>query len=227
MARNKKMEIAALRRELSGEKQVLFSRIGGDSGTDEGERRQQLLWQNFRVVNGSKANAIVLGTEHDDFVEGRDAAAANSKELFETELFAKPDGVPLERLSTVHSHYFGSGFEKVVGSKLRQFVSQNFDLDEKTKKVKPSMQVVNALRKREARDLLEAEREHLKKAKVEVVNKKPEKVQAPAFAAMAAPPMAFDSDYRPRYASTKMTPDELEERPMQGKGMGKGGFEGF
>eukprot|EP00933_Yihiella_yeosuensis_P065755 TRINITY_DN69726_c0_g1_i1.p1 TRINITY_DN69726_c0_g1~~TRINITY_DN69726_c0_g1_i1.p1 ORF type:complete len:227 (-),score=54.24 TRINITY_DN69726_c0_g1_i1:142-822(-) len=226
MARNKKMEVAALRRELTGERQVLFSRIGGDSGTDEGERRQQLLWQNFRVVNGSKANATVLGTEHADYLEGRDAAAANSKELFETELFNSPNGVPLERLSTIHSHYFGSGFEKVVGVKLRLFVTSNFDFDDKTKKVKPSLKVVNALRKMEARDLVADEREHQKRAKIEVVSKKPDKIIPPAFTANA-PQIAFDPDYRPRYASTKMTPDELEERPMTGKGMGKGGFEGF
>ena len=60
---------------------------------------------------------MVLGTEHPEFIEGFEAASANTVELFETmELYpAGVDGVQLDRLATLHTHYFGSGFEKTVG----------------------------------------------------------------------------------------------------------------
>ncbi|CAK9061792.1 Uncharacterized protein SCF082_LOCUS32313 [Durusdinium trenchii] len=119
--RNKKQEIASLRRELAGERLVPLNRLAGDSGTDDGERRHQLVWQNFRIKDCTSANAMVLGTEHPEFIEGQEAAAANTVDLFDSmELYpAGVVGVPLERLATVHGHYFGSGFEKTVGRQLR------------------------------------------------------------------------------------------------------------
>eukprot|EP00441_Pelagodinium_beii_P043211 CAMPEP_0197650208 /NCGR_PEP_ID=MMETSP1338-20131121/30800_1 /TAXON_ID=43686 ORGANISM="Pelagodinium beii, Strain RCC1491" /NCGR_SAMPLE_ID=MMETSP1338 /ASSEMBLY_ACC=CAM_ASM_000754 /LENGTH=225 /DNA_ID=CAMNT_0043224561 /DNA_START=56 /DNA_END=733 /DNA_ORIENTATION=- len=222
MARNKKMELAQMKRELQGERAIPLSRIAGDSGTDEGERKHQLVWQNFRIQDATKASAMVLGTEHPDWCEGREAAAGNSVELFETtELFpAGPLGVPLDRLSAIHAHYFGSGFEKTIGKKLREFCTEKFEYDEKTRRVKASAKVLNALRKVEARDLVAEEKDWAKKAKTDMMKEK-EMVKPPAFA-LAATQVHFDADHRPRYATTKMTPDELEERPMNAKGMGKG-----
>mmetsp|Transcript_82715 Transcript_82715/g.149194 ORF Transcript_82715/g.149194 Transcript_82715/m.149194 type:complete len:332 (+) Transcript_82715:95-1090(+) len=222
--KNKKMEITALRRELAGERQVILSRIAGDSGTDEGERKLQLIWQNFRIKDCTKATAVVLGTDSADFVEGKEAALANTKELFETELFpAGSVGVPLERLSSIHAHYFGAGFEKVVGVKLRKFITDNFEYDDKGTRVKASLKVLNALRKMEARELVAEEKDWAKRTKFDNTNKEKQvKIQPPPFA-LSAPQVHFDPDHRPRYGTTKMTPDELEDRPMSAKGMGKGG----
>eukprot|EP00434_Breviolum_minutum_P024468 symbB.v1.2.021609.t1/scaffold1868.1/size97867/3 len=222
MARNKKQEIASLRRELAGERLVPLNRLAGDSGTDDGLRRQQLVWQNFRIKDCTTANALVLGTEHPDFIEGHDAAAANTVELFEVlELYpAGVLGVGLDRLAQIHTHYFGGGFEKTVGKKLRQFCIEKFEYDDRTRKVKASQKVLNAMRKAEARDLVVEEKEHFKRYKQDQVKER-EPVKPPPFA-LAAPQVAFDADHRPRYATTKMTPDELEERPMNAKGMGKG-----
>ncbi|CAL1137713.1 unnamed protein product [Cladocopium goreaui] len=152
MARNKKQEIASLRRELAGEVLMPLNRLAGDSGTDDGERRQQLVWQNFRIKDCTTANAMVLGTEHPEFIEGHEAAAANTVELFEImELYpAGVAGVSLDRLAQVHGHYFGSGFEKTVGKKLRQFCIEKFEYDDRTRKVKASQKVLNAMRKVEA-----------------------------------------------------------------------------
>ncbi|OLP96488.1 hypothetical protein AK812_SmicGene21259 [Symbiodinium microadriaticum] len=282
MARNKKQEIAQLRRELAGERLVPLTRLAGDSGTDDGERRHQLVWQNFRIKDCTTANAMVLGTEHPDFIEGFDAAAANTVELFETmELVpAGAAGVPLDRLASVHGHYFGSGFEKTVGKKLRQFCIERFEYDDRMRRVKASNKVIAAIRKVEARDLIQEERDAAKKAKFDALQgffspdaqrsgrwfeyddrmrrvKASNKVIAairkveardliqeerdaakkakfdalqdylpvkpPPFA-LAAPQVAFDQEHRPRYATTKMTPDELEERPMSAKGLGKGDY---
>eukprot|EP00930_Biecheleria_cincta_P010331 TRINITY_DN11238_c1_g1_i1.p1 TRINITY_DN11238_c1_g1~~TRINITY_DN11238_c1_g1_i1.p1 ORF type:complete len:225 (-),score=61.69 TRINITY_DN11238_c1_g1_i1:49-723(-) len=224
MARNKKQELAQLRRELTGERLVALSRIAGDSGTDDGEKKHQLIWQNFRIKDCTKVSAVVLGTEHPEFCEGREAASANSEELFNTvELLpAGPTGVPLDRLSSIHAHYFGCGFEKAVGSKLRQFCEEHFEYDAKTRRVKALAQVLNKIRKMEARELVAEEKEYHKRAKHEMVKEK-EPVKPPPFA-LAAPQVHFDADHRPRYATTKMVPDELEERPMNAKGMGKGDF---
>mmetsp|Transcript_81044 Transcript_81044/g.99298 ORF Transcript_81044/g.99298 Transcript_81044/m.99298 type:complete len:226 (-) Transcript_81044:69-746(-) len=222
MARNKKQEIASLRRELAGERLVPLSRLAGDSGTDDGERRQQLVWQNFRIKDCTTANAMVLGTEHPDFIEGHEAAAANTTELFEVmELYpAGVAGVSLDRLAQVHGHYFGGGFEKTVGKKLRQFCIEKFEYDDRTRKVKASQKVLNAMRKVEARDLVVEEKEHFKRYKSDQTKER-DPVKPPPFA-LAAPAVHFDADHRPRYATTKMTPDELEERPMNAKGLGKG-----
>lgn len=215
------MEITSIRRELNGERLVNLTRLAGDSGTDEGERRLQLIWQNFRIVECAKANAAVLGTDHPDFVEGKDAAAANSAELFEGELLnAGVSGVPLTRLSSVHAHYFGGGFEKVVGKKLRQFVSERYEYDDKTGRVKAPAKLLNALRKIEARELIHEELEHVKKAKLKAEQRNEEPIKRPPM--MAPSETVFDPDKRPRYASTKLTPDELEERTGMGKGGGKG-----
>ncbi|CAE7562209.1 unnamed protein product [Symbiodinium sp. CCMP2592] len=224
MARNKKQEIAQLRRELAGERLVPLTRLAGDSGTDDGERRHQLVWQNFRIKDCTTANAMVLGTEHPDFIEGFDAAAANTVELFETmELVpAGAAGVPLDRLASVHGHYFGSGFEKTVGKKLRQFCIDRFEYDDRMRRVKASNKVIAAIRKVEARDLIQEERDAAKKAKFDALQDYLP-VKPPPFA-LAAPQVAFDQDHRPRYATTKMTPDELEERPMSAKGLGKGDY---
>eukprot|EP00913_Durusdinium_trenchii_P016074 g15108.t1 len=167
---------------------------------------------------------MVLGTEHPEFIEGQEAAAANTVDLFDSmELYpAGVVGVPLERLATVHGHYFGSGFEKTVGKKLRQFCIEKFEYDDRTKKVRLSAKLLNAMRKNEARDLIKEEHAHFKRYKEGLIEER-EPVKPPPFA-LAAPQVAFDADHRPRYATTKMTPDELEERPMNAKGLGKGDY---
>eukprot|EP00406_Dinophysis_acuminata_P008181 CAMPEP_0179238428 /NCGR_PEP_ID=MMETSP0797-20121207/14943_1 /TAXON_ID=47934 /ORGANISM="Dinophysis acuminata, Strain DAEP01" /LENGTH=309 /DNA_ID=CAMNT_0020945725 /DNA_START=60 /DNA_END=987 /DNA_ORIENTATION=- len=225
--KNKKMEVSSIRRDLAGERQVNLTRLAGDTGTDEGERRLQLIWQNFRIIECTKANAYVLGTDHPDFCEGRDAAAGNSAELFESELFpAGNAGLKLERLSTIHSHYFGGGFERVVGKKLRQFVSERFVYDEKTGKVVAQAKVLTALRKIEARELIQDEKQYVKRLKVQMEKRSEGEIPSQKLPVGMAPSEAiFDPDKRPRYASTKMTPDECEERAggsFGGKGMGKG-----
>eukprot|EP00405_Crypthecodinium_cohnii_P004825 CAMPEP_0194762004 /NCGR_PEP_ID=MMETSP0323_2-20130528/14597_1 /TAXON_ID=2866 ORGANISM="Crypthecodinium cohnii, Strain Seligo" /NCGR_SAMPLE_ID=MMETSP0323_2 /ASSEMBLY_ACC=CAM_ASM_000346 /LENGTH=227 /DNA_ID=CAMNT_0039683991 /DNA_START=117 /DNA_END=800 /DNA_ORIENTATION=- len=224
-AKNKKTEIAQIRRDLQGERTISLTRLTGDTGTDDGERRSQLIWQNFKILEPTKATAVVLGSDHPDYAEGKDAAAANSAALFETELIpAGPAGVPLERLSTIHSHYFGSGFEKAVGKKLRQFVTEKFEYDEATKRAKAPPKLLNVLRKREARELINEELDHSFSVKRQMVEKpKREMVKPPVFAPSQ---MVFDPDMRPRYATTKMQPDELEERGggFDGKGGGKGLF---
>jgi len=223
-AKNKKMEIAAIRRELAGERHVSLSRLSGDSGTDEGERRLQLIWQNFRIIDCTKATATVLGTDHPEFCEGKEAASGNSQELFETQLFeAGVAGLALERLSSTHAHYFGSGFERVVGKKLRAFVQDKFVYDEKTGRVKASAKMLNALRRVEARGLVQEQIDYHADVKKRLLTKEREPVKPPP---MLPSQTVFDPDQRPRYASTKMQPDELEERGggFDGKGGGKGLF---
>eukprot|EP00401_Gymnodinium_catenatum_P069230 CAMPEP_0117554550 /NCGR_PEP_ID=MMETSP0784-20121206/50813_1 /TAXON_ID=39447 /ORGANISM="" /LENGTH=176 /DNA_ID=CAMNT_0005351721 /DNA_START=86 /DNA_END=613 /DNA_ORIENTATION=- len=158
MIRGKKQEIGAIRRELIGEREVRLSRLSPDSGTDEGEKRRQLIWQNFRIRDGTGTNGYVLGEAHPNFVEGKEAAAGNSAELFESELYQSPSGVHVDRLSNIHAHYFGGGFEKIVGLKLRAFVKEKYEYDEKTGVVKAPMKMLNALRKLEARNLIEEEK---------------------------------------------------------------------
>lgn len=233
--RNKKAEIASIRRDLMGERTVALSRIGGDTGTDEGERRTQLVWQNFRVKNCTSAHAVVLGSDHPEFVEGKDAAAQNSQELFENELYqAGVAGVALERLCTVHSHYFGGGFEKIVGKKLRQFAKDKFDFDDKTGRAKAPTKMLNVLRRQEARSLVAEEQDFLADEKEKQMSNRGSSYEQPKPVGLAATEMGFDPEKRPRYASTKMTPDECEERgppggmvglmgPGGGKGGGKGG----
>lgn len=217
MLKGKKGEIGSLRRELDGEREVRLQRLSGDTGTDEGERRLQLIWQNFRIHNCTKADAVVLGTEHPEFCEGRAAAAGNSEELFETELFpAGPSGVPLQRLSTIHSYYFGGGFEKSVGVKLRAFVTQRYEYDEKTGRVKAKAKVLTALRKMEARELVADEREFAKKAKTELYVKNEERALAgqkemddqrkkQEMAERAKRVQELADGIRPMYKSTMMT----------------------
>jgi len=223
-AKNKKTEIAGIRRELTGERQVNLTRLTGDSGTDEGERRLQLIWQNFRIMDCKKVNATVLGTDHPDFCEGKEAAAANSAELFETELIeAGNSGLALERLSSTHAHYFGSGFERVVGKKLRAFVSEKFEYDDKTGRARASAKMLNVLRKQEARGLIHEQIGYHADVKRRMLTKEREAVKPPP---MLPSQTVFDPDQRPRYASTKMQPDELEDRGggFDGKGGGKGLF---
>mmetsp|Transcript_10643 Transcript_10643/g.28920 ORF Transcript_10643/g.28920 Transcript_10643/m.28920 type:complete len:224 (-) Transcript_10643:70-741(-) len=223
MQKNKKMEIANIRRELAGERTVNLTRLAGDSGTDEGERRLQLIWQNFRILDCVQANAMVLGTDHPGFLEGKEAAAENSGELFDAQLFpAGVGGFALDRLSSIHSHYFGSGFERVVGVKLRQFVSERYLYDEKTGTVKAHAKMLNKLRKAEARELIEEELEYQEGVKVKLADQG--KGPKPKPVGMAPSETLFDPDKRPRYASTKMTPDECEERGPGGGPGGKGGF---
>mmetsp|Transcript_82367 Transcript_82367/g.191285 ORF Transcript_82367/g.191285 Transcript_82367/m.191285 type:complete len:223 (+) Transcript_82367:62-730(+) len=211
-ARNKKMEVASIRRELTGERMVNLTRLAGDSGTDEGERRLQLIWQNFRIVDCTKANAMVLGTDHPAFVEGPTAAAGNSAELFETQLFPSGvGGIALDRLSAVHAHYFGGGFERIVGCKLRKFVADRYEYDEKTGRVRAPAKMLNKLRKAEARELLQEELEYMEKVKVQM-GQRGEDLPKPKPVGLAPSETVFDPDKRPRYASTKMTPDECEER---------------
>jgi len=230
--RNKKAEIASIRRDLMGERTVALSRIGGDTGTDEGERRTQLIWQNFRVKNCTSAHAVVLGTDHPEFAEGKDAAAQNSQELFENELYqAGIAGVALDRLCTVHSHYFGGGFEKIVGKKLRQFVKEKFDFDDKAGRAKAPTKMLNVLRRQEARSLVAEEEDFLAESKEKMLSNRGKNYAPPNPVGLAPTEMGFDPDKRPRYASTKMTPDECEERGppggmvglLPGKGGGKGG----
>jgi len=224
--KNKKVEIAGIRRDLAGERQVNLNRLAGDTGTDEGERRNQLIWQNFRIVDCTKATAAVLGTDHPKFCEGKEAAAENAQELFETELFSASGGggVPIDRLSTMYSHYFGAGFERVVGKRLREFCQERFEYDDKTGRVKASAKVLTALRKGEARELLSEEIGQMYQMKRQRRDtSKPEAAKPPV---MLPSQTAYDPDQRPRYASTKMQPDELEERGggFDGKGGGKGLF---
>mmetsp|Transcript_33908 Transcript_33908/g.97590 ORF Transcript_33908/g.97590 Transcript_33908/m.97590 type:complete len:228 (-) Transcript_33908:96-779(-) len=222
--KNKKAEIAAIKRELQGERMVSLTRLSGDTGTDEGEWRNQVIWQNFRITNCTKTNAAVLGTAHPDYCEGKEAASLNTQDLFETVLFpAGVSGVALEKLSSTHAHYFGSGFEKVVGKKLRVFVSERFEYDEKTAKARASNKMLAALRKLEARDLVVEQKEYHERMKERLSSRGTEAVKPPTFAPSQT---VFDPDHRPRYASTKMQPDELEERGggFDGKGGGKGLF---
>eukprot|EP00928_Gymnodinium_smaydae_P091596 TRINITY_DN75325_c0_g1_i1.p2 TRINITY_DN75325_c0_g1~~TRINITY_DN75325_c0_g1_i1.p2 ORF type:complete len:181 (+),score=49.21 TRINITY_DN75325_c0_g1_i1:122-664(+) len=178
MIRAKKQEIALLRRELDGEREVRLSRLSLDSGTDEGEKRLQLLWQNFRIVNGTGVNATVLGQYHPGYLEGKEAAAGNTAELFEEQLFAAgPKGVHVDRLSNVHSHYFGGGFEKIVGQKLRAFVKEKYEYDDKTGVVRAPAKLLNAMRKMEARSLIVEELEEQQERKrARLAPKKEEKV---------------------------------------------------
>merc|ERR1712151_1123001 len=116
------------------------------------------IWQNFRIVDCTKASAAVLGTDHPNFLEGQAAAAANSHDLFESELVTVGvAGLALDRLSATHAHYFGGGFERLVGKKLRAFVTERFDFDEKAGMVKAKPKLINVIRKREARDLIDEE----------------------------------------------------------------------
>jgi len=228
---NKKLEVASLRRELQGERQINLTRLAGDTGTDEGEKRLQLIWQNFRISDCTKANAAVLGTDHPGYVEGKEAAAGNSIDLFESLLIpAGVSGVALEKLSSVHSHYFGGGFEKLVGTKLRKFVTERYDYDETTGRVKASANILNRNRKREARELIDEELKFKKQMKYDMIKKADGAGPKPQPVGLPPSQDAFDPDYRPRYASTKMTPDECEERgtfgapgaggPMAGSGLG-------
>jgi len=228
--KNKKQEITNIRRDLAGEKQVLLSRLAGDCGTDEGEKRCQLIWQTFRIVDCTKSSAVVLGTDHPDFAEGKEAAAGNSAELFETELIpAGPHGIKLERLSSVHSHYFGGGFERIVGQKLRNFVEERYDYDTTKGTVKASVRLLNALRKLEAKEivgqLLDYEEEERHKMK-NPVKRKPEDIasmmSSEARMERSQREMDMMQGKRPRYASTKMEPDECEDFGGMGKGGGKG-----
>jgi len=227
------MEVASIRRELTGERLVSLTRLAGDSGTDEGERKLQLIWQNFRVLDCTKANATVLGTDHPDFLEGKEAAAGNSAELFEDNLFpAGVAGVALEKLSSVHSHYFGSGFEKVVGKKLRAFVSDRYEYDEKTGRVRAPAKMLAKLRKTEARELVQDELEYQERVKDKMASRGAAPTDPPKPVGLATTDNIFDPDKRPRYASTKLTPDECEERGSMGGGMpnmggGKGGMPGM
>mmetsp|Transcript_40864 Transcript_40864/g.73819 ORF Transcript_40864/g.73819 Transcript_40864/m.73819 type:complete len:172 (-) Transcript_40864:114-629(-) len=160
MSRGKKGEIAAIRRELVGETEVRLMRVSPDTGTDEGEKKRFLIWQNFRLRDGTGVNAMILGEDHPEFCEGKEAASRNSVELFDQELFnAGPAGVHVDRLSNIHSHYFGGGFERVVGKRLRAFVKEKYDYDEKTGMVKADPKALNALRRLEVRQIQEEERE--------------------------------------------------------------------
>jgi len=175
MSRGKQVEVSAIRRELAGELEVRLSRLAPDGGTDEGERRQQLIWQKFRIRNGTTAVASVLGDLHPDFLEGQEAAQMNTAELFESELIsASVAGLPMGRLATVHSHYFGVGFERSVGKRLRQFVSERYEYDEKTGRVKAPAKILEALRKMEARELLREEREWQQKEKEKMFSRNEE-----------------------------------------------------
>mmetsp|Transcript_17590 Transcript_17590/g.40884 ORF Transcript_17590/g.40884 Transcript_17590/m.40884 type:complete len:174 (-) Transcript_17590:107-628(-) len=154
MSRGKKGEIALIRRELVGETEVRLTRLVPDTGTDEGEKKRFLIWQNFRLRDGTGVNAMVMGEESPDFCEGKEAAAANTVELFDSELFnAGAKGVHVDRLSNVHSYYFGGGFERVVGKKLRAFIKEKYEYDEKTGVVKANTKLLNAMRKREVKDI--------------------------------------------------------------------------
>jgi len=227
--KNKKQEITNIRRDLSGEKQVLLSRLAGDCGTDEGEKRCQLIWQTFRIKDCTKVTAVVLGTDHPEFAEGKEAAAGNSAELFETELIpAGPKGVKIERLSSDHSHYFGGGFERIVGQKLRGFVEERYEYNGGT--VKASDRLLNALRKLEAKEivgeLLEFEEQARQKLKRGVDKKRAEEIasmmSSEARMERSQREMDMMSGKRPRYASTKMEPDECEDFGGSMKGGGKG-----
>lgn len=222
--RNKKTEISGIRRELFGERTANLTRIAGDTGTDEGERRMQLIWQHFRIHDCTKASAYVLGTEHPQFCEGKEAAAGNSAELFESELYnAGIKGVSVDRLSLVYSHYFGSGFERVVGQKLRAFVKERFDYDDATGMVKASSKVIDGLRKIEARGLMNEEKDYQWDARQQARTADKQKKRTAPPGMLSTPADIFDPDKRPRYATTKMTPDECEEHgALAGKGMGKG-----
>merc|ERR1719387_570249 len=191
---------------------------------DEDDRRRQLIWQNFRIKDCTKANALVLGTDHPDYLEGKEAAAGNSQELFEQELIESGNkGVAVERLLTLHTHYFGGGFEKVVGTKLKAFLQEKFQVDDAKKMVKISTKLLDAIRMKEARSLLEEEKEYQRDLKRKVAEQKPYKKPEP-IGMGGAPVDIFDPDKRPRYASTKMVPDECDERV--GGGLlagGKGG----
>mmetsp|Transcript_24111 Transcript_24111/g.43918 ORF Transcript_24111/g.43918 Transcript_24111/m.43918 type:complete len:227 (-) Transcript_24111:152-832(-) len=218
--KNKKAEVAAIRRELTGEKQIMLNRLSGDCGTDEGERRSQLIWQSFRIKDCTKVSAAVLGTEHPEFCEGKEAAAGNSAELFETELIpAGATGLPLSRLSSIHAHYFGGGFERVVGMKLRAFVTERYDYDEKTGRAKASPKLLNALRKAEARELIKEEKEYQEMVIEQMKADKKRKGEDPG--SMMSPEARLERSQRemdvmagkrPRYASTKLEPDECEEK---------------
>jgi len=228
--KNKKQEVSNIRRDLQGEKTVLLSRLSGDCGTDEGEKRCQLIWQTFRIRDCTKVSAVVLGTDHKDYLEGKEAAAGNSAELFESELIpAGPAGVKLERLSSVHSHYFGGGFERIVGIKLRKFVEDRYDYDTVKGTVKASVRLLNALRKLEAKEIVGQLLDYEEEARTKAKN--PKKRNAEEIADMMSSEarnersqreMDMMQGKRPRYASTKMEPDECEDFGGMGKGGGKG-----
>lgn len=230
--KNKKQEIQNIRRELSGEKQVPLNRLAGDCGTEEGEKRSQLIWQTFRIKDCTKVTAVVLGTEHPEFCEGKEAAAGNSQELFESELIPEGTrGLKLDRLSSTHSHYFGGGFERCVGVKLRAFCEDKFEYDSSKGMVKAPAKLLNVLRRMEqkeiANDLIEYEekaraqmsRSQLKKKADEIASM----MSSEARMERSQNEMDIMSGKRPRYASTKMEPDECEDfSGMKGAGKGTG-----
>jgi len=132
---------------------------------------------------------------------------------------------------SVHSHYFGGGFERVVGKKLRQFVAEHFEYDDKAGRVKAPAKVLNALRRIETRDLLHEEREYAKRVKVQMAGRDEEqKIVPPSLASSEAMLERSQREQdmlegkRPRYASTKMTADECDEGTGFGKGGGGKGF---
>merc|ERR1712187_871495 len=103
------------------------------------------------------------------------------------------------------------------------------------------------MRKAEARNLIEEELHHKKQMKIEMSKRGDGLLPKPQPVGLAPSQDVFDPDHRPRYASTKMTPDECEERgtlgaagaaaalpgmagamgAMGGKGIGKGPVFGF
>merc|ERR550525_2112453 len=85
--------------------------------------------------------------------------------------------------------------------------------------VEAPAKILSALRKREASELVREEIDS--GCKVRKQAHEPKAAAKPPV--MAPSQVVFDPDHRPRYATTKMQPDELEERTgFDGKGMGKG-----
>merc|ERR1712190_602209 len=108
--------------------------------------------------------------------------------------------------------------------KLRKFVTDRYEYDEKSGRVKASDKVLNRRRKLEARNLIDEEMEYKKKAKIEMNKMREGLMPKPQPVGLAPSQDVFDPDHRPRYASTKMTPDECEERGTFGGPAGAAGI---
>lgn len=155
--------------------------------------------------------------------------------FFETELIPEGGrGVKLERLSQIHSHYFGGGFERIVGVKLRAFVQERYEYVDGS--VKAPVKLLNALRKAEARELVGQLLDYEEDEKQKLKQQRAGKRNMPDIASMMSNEARMERSQnemdimqgkRPRYASTKIEPDECEDHGgMMGKGGGGAGMSG-
>lgn len=162
-AEKRESKVVAIRNELVGRYKVDLSELSLDPATKEGEKRRLLILQHFRVKD-LRGNGVVMGENCGDFLEGRLAAIANTEELFDGELLsAGSKGILIEKLSQTHVHYFGGGFANIIGKKIRAFVKERYQLDERTGLLKAKQKDLDDSRTLEAMRIVEADNEDFMK----------------------------------------------------------------